>query len=123
MKNNISFLTIKQHLKTLCYSVGIISLNIAPAYSLPAKIWTAWQPTSLSSRECIRRAEIAVRDTGYSRNLQIFGESPTKGVYGENGQYSATVRCGTNIGIVFFVTAGPSSSIASEELYSLIENF
>ncbi|HHP7231279.1 MAG TPA: hypothetical protein ACFCUY_10535 [Xenococcaceae cyanobacterium] len=123
MIDKISASTLHHSLKTLFCSLGIISLTPTTAYSIPAKIWTAWQPTTLNSQQCINRAEVAVRDSGYSQNLEIFGEGATSGVYGENGEYSVTVRCGINNGLVFFVVAGPASAIASEELYALIENF
>lgn len=120
----IKNISLQKHLKTLFFSLSIISLTPSIAYSRPAKIWTAWQGTNLNARECIRRAESAVRNTGYSSNLEIFGgDSPTAGVYGESGDYSVTVRCGTNAGIVFFVSAGPEAGIASSELNTLIQNF
>ena len=114
---------LNRNLKRLFYSLSIVCLTPVVAQAVPAKIWTAWQPVRMNARECIRQAEIAVIDTGYASNLEVFGEGNTAGVYGERGEYSATVRCGINNGLVFFVLAGPSSNVASQELTVLMRNF
>lgn len=64
---------------------------------------TIWQETALNQADCVRRGENAMRDAGMTQNFQAFRES----IYGEQGQYTAAVRCLNGKGIVFFVVSGP----------------
>ena len=81
---------------------------------------TSWQETTMTQKQCLRRAEIAVRDGGFSKGLEIVGQSS---VFGDRGAYIATVRCATSKGMVFFVVAGPSGDRVSEFRNEIENNF
>ena len=95
---------------------ALASLFPAIAYAAAVGLSTSWQDTTLTERECISRAELAMRDAGFSRNLEFVGQS----VFGDRGDYSASVRCITSRGIVFFLAAGPDPNQATiyQELIS-----
>jgi hypothetical protein len=82
-------------------------------------IWTSWQPTRLTQQQCLNRAELAMRNSGFSQNFYTL----ETGVYGENGGYSGTVRCISSKGVVFFIVAGSSSKTAESFLGRLENNF
>ena len=98
---------------------GILSAAIAPIVNAePAKIWTTWESSgSLTQSQCMSKAERAIRSLGY--NHQVL----QSGVYGEDGDYSVTIRCLTQKNLVFFIATHPNTEWASEELIALVEKF
>lgn len=97
---------------------GAMTLAVASiAQAEPAKIWTAWDTTKISQETCMRRAEKTISDLGFS--VEVLGS----GVYGEDGDTSVTIRCGTSQKFVFFIATHPDSSVAEQELTTLMDNF
>ncbi len=97
---------------------GCMSAAIAPvADAAPAKIWTSWQETNLTQTQCMSRAERAIRDLGY--NYEVL----QSGVYGEDGDYSVTIRCTTEWNFIFFIATHPNTDWAADELNFLIDTF
>ena len=98
---------------------GILSTAIAPiANAEPAKIWTTWESSeNLTQSQCMSKAERTIRDLGY--DYQVL----QSGVYGEDGDYSITIRCVTQKNFVFFIATHPNTDWASEELVILLDNF
>lgn len=80
---------------------------------------TNWQVTVLERDDCIRQGEAALRGANLTQHLETFQES----VYGENGEYTASIRCPSGKGLVFFVVAGPRMDRASKFLNELKERF
>ena len=64
---------------------------------------------SISQDACIRRAEVAVKDSGFDSNF----EPLANGAFGVNGRYSVSVRCEAKKGVVFFAVAGPDNQTSS----------
>ena len=64
---------------------------------------TGLQATTLDLAECLKRGEAIMREAGLTRNLQVLQVT----VYGEQGEYTASVRCVPGKEMVFFVVAGP----------------
>ncbi|GBO56408.1 hypothetical protein APA_4744 [Pseudanabaena sp. lw0831] len=64
---------------------------------------------SISQDACIRRAEIAAKDSGFDRNF----EPLANGAFGVNGNYSVSIRCEAKRGVVFFAVAGPNNQTSS----------
>ena len=97
----------------------IISLipSVAQASCL---IWTSWQPTRLTAQQCLNRAEVALRNSGFTGNFTTL----ESGAYGENSEeYSGTLRCITSKGVAFFIVAGPKAKEADRLLTELENNF
>src|SRR5690349_4903984 len=84
--------------------VAVTAASAGPAMS------TIWQETKLDLDDCVKRAEDAMREAGLTKNAQTLRES----VYGEQGAYTASVRCLTGKGIVFIVVSGPRQDRASQ---------
>lgn len=82
---------------------------------------TSWQSTTLSLSQCLNRAENALRDSGFSANFQIVGESAFGG--SRDDAYVASVRCLPDQGIVFFIVSGPISDQAASYRERIAQNF
>lgn len=99
-------------------ATGLMMAAIAPiAEAAPAKIWTSYRSMSLSKAQCMSKAERVIRDAGY--DYQVLGS----GVYGEDGDYSVTIRCMASENVAFFIATHPNTEYASSELRALIDNF
>jgi hypothetical protein len=82
-------------------------------------IWTSWEDTRLTQQQCLNRAEVAIRNAGFTSNF-----SPLEsGVYAERGSYSGTIRCISSKKMAFFIVAGPSASTARRYLTLLEQNY
>jgi hypothetical protein len=99
---------VKQPLHLLIAVSGLLA-TISVATAGPA-MSTIWQETDLELNDCVKRAEGAMRDAGLTKNEQTLRES----VYGEQGAYTASIRCLNGKGIVFIVVSGPRQDRASE---------
>ncbi len=89
-----------------------------PAETIPS-IANSWQQTKLSSEQCVKRAEIAIRNTGFSENVN-FGSSS---VTGNNGQYTASIKCLGKDGVILFTVAGTPAELTERLLKTLENNF
>jgi len=80
---------------------------------------TNWTSTTLGQKECLQRAERVVRDAGLNRNFEVVGQS----VFGEQGDFTAQVRCITEKGVVIFVIVGPKLDGARVHMKALFDHF
>lgn len=80
---------------------------------------TSLSPTSLDLPACLKRGEEIMREAGLTRNLQVLQAT----VYGEQGDYTASVRCLPDKDVVFFVVAGPRPDRASKLMTDLRGRF
>jgi hypothetical protein len=80
---------------------------------------TSLQSTTLDLGECLKRGETLMREAGLTRNLQVLQVT----VYGEQGDYTASVRCVPGYQMVFFVVAGPRPDRASKFMADLRDKF
>jgi hypothetical protein len=87
--------------------------SAAPAMS------TIWQDTTLDLGACVKQAELALHDAGMTKNAQSLRES----AYGEQGPYTAAIRCLTGKGIVFMVVSGPRQDRAVQYIGMLKSKF
>jgi hypothetical protein len=101
---------------SLGLAFGLIATTTAPA--APA-MSTIWQDTPLDLSACVRQAELALHDAGMTKNTQTLRES----VYGEQGPYTAAIRCLAGKGIVFMVVSGPRQDRASQYIGMLKSKF
>lgn len=106
--------------KTLFHAMltaGLLAGTL-PATAGPS-MSTGLQATTLDLAECLKRGETLLRDAGLTRNLQVMQLS----VYGEQGEYTASVRCVPGYQVVFFVVAGPRPDRASKFMSDLRGKF
>jgi hypothetical protein len=92
---------------------GILPASAGPSMS------TSLQSTTLDLGECLKRGETLMREAGLTRNLQVMQVT----VYGEQGDYTASVRCVPGYQMVFFVVAGPRPDRASKFMADLKDKF
>ena len=92
---------------TFVLALGLIAPSTASA--APA-MSTIWQETPLDLDACVKQAELALHDAGMTKNAQTLRES----VYGDQGLYTASIRCLSGKNIVFIVVAGPRQDRASQ---------
>ena len=93
------------------------------ATSLPAaagpSMSTSLQATKLDLADCLKRGETIIREAGLTANLQVQQLS----VSGEQGEYTASVRCLPGKDVVLFVVAGPRPDRASKYMAALRDKF
>lgn len=77
------------------------------------------QATQLEQAECVRRGETVIRDAGMTQNVEAHQAT----VYGEQGDYTAMIRCASGSGLVLFVVAGPRPERASKFMSDLRGRF
>lgn len=80
---------------------------------------TIWQETDLDLTDCVKQAEAAMHDAGMTKNAQTLHES----VYGEQGLYTASIRCLSGKGVVFIVVSGPRQDRAMQFVGALKSRF
>lgn len=98
----------------------VAGLLIAPmGASAGPSMSTSLHATSLDLAECLKRGEEIMREAGLTRNLQVLQLT----VYGEQGDYTASVRCVPGKEMVLFVVAGPRPDRASKFMADLREKF
>ena len=107
-------------LKTLLRATFATSLLAAalPATAGPS-MSTGLQATTLDLAECLKRGEAILREAGMTRNLQVLQLT----VYGEQGDYTASVRCVPGNEVVSFVVAGPRPDRVSKYMADLRGKF
>jgi len=89
--------------------------DVSPAPAMT----TNWRSSSLSLQACKDRAAQKMRNGGLIKNLEVM----TQSVFGEEGDYTAQIRCVPDKKIVFFAVVGPKLDRAREHLKALFENF
>jgi hypothetical protein len=98
-------------------AIGLLA-GALPAAAGPS-LSTSLQATSLDLADCLKRGEAIMREAGLTRNLQVLQVT----VYGEQGEYTASVRCVPGKEIVVFVVAGPRPDRASRFMADLKGKF
>ena len=85
--------------------------------STPPRMWLNLKTLSASQRECLQGAEHVLRAKGFAHNLQHNGQMS---VSGEVDEYSGIIWCVSDLGLAFFVVAGPDAAIAREKSNELL---
>ena len=107
-------------LKTLFFATLAAGLTTValPATAGPS-MSTSLQATTLDLADCLKRGEAIIREAGLTANLQVQQLS----VSGEQGEYTASVRCLPGKDVVLFVVAGPRPDRASKFMAELKGKF
>lgn len=106
-------------LKTLFRATLATGLLAALPATAGPSMSTSLQATTLDLVGCLKRGEEILREAGLTRNLQVLQVT----VYGEQGDYTASVRCVPGKDMVFFVVAGPRPDRASKFMADLRGKF
>ncbi|MEI7805195.1 MAG: DUF4189 domain-containing protein [Hyphomicrobiales bacterium] len=80
---------------------------------------TNWSSSTLEQKECIARAETVMKDAKLIKNYEVVNQS----VFGEEGDYTAQVRCLTEKKIVIFVVVGPDLEEARKYMAAIYDKF
>jgi hypothetical protein len=107
--------------KTPLLAAFAAALLAASATAAPAgpSMSTSLQATTLDLADCLKRGEAVLREAGATRNLHVLQVT----VYGELGDYTASVRCVPGYQVVFFAVAGPRPDQASKLMAGLRSKF
>ena len=81
---------------------------------------TAWGEIAITQEKCLTKAEIAMRNGGFSKGLEVVGNSS---VFADRGAYIGSIRCIASEKIVFFVVAGPSGDRVDRYKNEIENNF
>jgi hypothetical protein len=92
--------------------------DVCDSKAAPA-MTTNWSSTTLEQKECIARAETVMKNAGLTKNYEVVGQS----VFGEEGDYTAQVRCLTEKTIVIFVVVGPDLEAARKHMAAIFDKF
>lgn len=80
---------------------------------------TNWRSMDLDQHECLRRAETTMKAANLTVNFEVVGES----VFGEQGNYTAQIRCIAEKQIAVFVLLGAKLEQASSYLSAIFDGF
>lgn len=79
-----------------------------------------WQQTLLNKAQCLSRAEMSLRDSGFYRHFNFDDDS----IYGKNDDgYKGLIRCVISESLVFFQVTGGHSRTRDQLLNQLEKNF
>ncbi len=101
--------------------VMILSVAGKAAADVPGMSWT-WRDSRLSHRQCVDRAESALRDSGFSSDIEVVGTAPDNSIFGTAVDYRAAIRCVTEKKIIFFLVTGDGSDSGKLQR-KLVNNF
>jgi hypothetical protein len=102
----------------ICATLAASLAAALPATAGPS-MSTSLQATTLDLADCLKRGEAIMRDAGLTANLQVQQLS----VSGEQGDYTASIRCLPGKDVVLFVVAGPRPDRASKFMADLKGKF
>ena len=103
--------------KTLLTALAATLLFVAPAVAGPA-IAGDWATLDVSQAECFARGEAAIK------RMNFTGLEQTRySRFGQDGDYTVSVRCIEEKGVVLFLAAGPDRSRALELQIELHRNY
>ena len=54
---------------------------------------SAWQYTDIPLSQCVAEAKLALRDSDFTQNLHITSDGDSSAVFGEHGDYKASILC------------------------------
>src|SRR6478609_2234599 len=84
------------------------AVNVSPTAVAETAIATKWRPMALDQADCMSYARMAIFRSGFEKS-----EPGSQTMSGKRGDYTASIRCLSEQGIVFFIVAGPSPETVS----------
>jgi len=114
-------------MKAFIYAVLISALIIAATFAVapPAKAGPSMSSGvavigTIDQETCLARGANATKALGFTTGLEIVSNNS---VYGEMNAYTLHIRCFADMGVVFFIVAGPSGEVTSKVLTAVKERF
>jgi hypothetical protein len=80
---------------------------------------TNWVTVTVPQAECVARAETLMKEAGMKSNYEVVGQS----VFGEQGDFTAQIRCITDKTIALFVVTGPNLEGARKHMAAIFDKF
>jgi hypothetical protein len=105
-----------------CHKFGGTNCRIRTAIcdTPPAPaLTTNWTSTTLGQNECLARARQVMKDAGLTTNFETVGQS----VFGEQGDYTAQIRCISEKNVVIFAVIGRKLDDARAHMKAIFEKF
>jgi hypothetical protein len=104
--------------KLMVMGVCAVALLDCAAHADTPALSTRWGRTQLSQDQCLANAERAIRGAGFERR------PPTAtSRYGTKGSYVVAIRCLTDLGMYFMVSAGPSQDGTDKNVEAVDNGF
>ena len=110
---------VKKSARNLAAVLAFGTLFLTGTSEAFAGMTTVWKETTASERSCIERAKQAMRDSDFTENLEVVGQT----VFGNSGRYEAAARCITSKELIFFVVAGPDSPTTNRRVTTIRDNY
>lgn len=81
-----------------------------------------WMDVNSDQDACVRRASNAIKHNGFTVNFEVVSN---RTIFGERGDYTATIRCAAERQVAFIAVAGPygQSSVADKYLGLIRDSF
>jgi hypothetical protein len=92
--------------------------QVCDAKPAPA-MTTNWVTVTVPQAECVARAETMMKEAGLTSNYEVVGQS----VFGEQGDYTAQIRCITDKTIALFVVTGPELEGVRKHMAAIFDKF
>ncbi|MDB5601474.1 MAG: hypothetical protein JWN71_3518 [Xanthobacteraceae bacterium] len=92
--------------------------QVCDAKPAPA-MTTNWVTVTAPQAECVARAEMLMKEAGLTKNYEVVGQS----VFGEQGDFTAQIRCITDKTIALFVVVGPELEGARKYMAAIFDKF
>jgi hypothetical protein len=100
----------------------IFALAFAATFASTAmadtSVATKWRLIGQAQNDCMTHAESALMNAGFDR-----ADPGTQTMSGKHGDYTASIRCVSELNMVFFVMTGPSPATAAQYLEVLYGRF
>ena len=104
--------------KLMVVGVCAVGLLDCVAHADTPALSTRWGKTQLSQDQCLANAERAIRAAGFEKR------PPTAtSRYGIKGNYVVAIRCLTDLGMYFMVSAGPSQNGTDKNVEAVDDGF
>jgi hypothetical protein len=97
-------------IRTVLLACSLIVMS-ASATTADTAIATKWRSMALDQDNCMSYARLAIFRLGFEKS-----EPGSQSMSGKRGDYTASIRCLSEQGIVFFIMAGPSPATVSNYL-------
>lgn len=90
----------------IAFAVFLAVSGIAQAQSRIPSISSVWDDLRLSQRECVERAQQAMRSTGFTR-IETVGQT----TFGDRSDYQVGFRCVADKSIYYIYGGGPDEPV------------
>jgi len=105
-------------IRTVLLACCLLIVSASATAVAETAIATRWRPMALDQTDCMSYARMAIFRAGFEKS-----EPGSQTMSGKRGDYTASIRCLSEQGIVFFIVAGPSPETVSGYLNVVFGQF